>query len=715
MVTITYNLEQVSEIEILNATTSDNQSMPVVAANDTTGGFVVAWEYSSLNPALNGRIVQTRAFDASVNPLTATDQYYNQVGNSFRADIETFADGRGLLSFDYAFGGSGYINLMLVAPSGSQTAFPSPVTYNPQGIARIDNNSLAILYGGSGGSSTSVVALQRINSNLTVSQAVEVHSVTGVTISSVDAAAAGSQTVVVWYQGVSSTSGGVWFRFVSNNTAVGSATVIGAAAAAADIAVTSIQGGGFAVAYLDNSWGTGTAEVTLKIYNASGAEVGTRVLVNSGNTAGEQSNVSIETMSNGMIAVGWRQAAGEFFYNVYTPSGQYIDGSGLTGGFTSNITHFGDIAALKGNRIVSVVAGGGDGSGTAISAMVNELVQYNTGTAAADNIVGSAFRDVVQGLEGNDTLNGGSDNITDRLEGGSGNDTYVLAGGFDIVVDSGGIDTITSSVTRSLAGYGDIENLTLIGTLAATGTGNAGNNRVSGNAASNVLDGGAGNDTLSGGAGNDTYVVNTAADSIIEAVGQGTLDVVRASASYTLGAGDQIERLETTNVAGTGALNITGNEFAQTIQGNAGANRLTGAASTDNLTGLGGADTLVGGAGNDTLAGGAGSDVFIFNTALGATNRDTISDFSNVGQNDVMHLENTGTGLFTGLAAGALTAAAFKANATGIATDANDRIIFNTTTGALFFDTNGNVAGGAILFATLSTRPALTAADFFVI
>jgi serralysin len=44
-----------------------------------------------------------------------------------------------------------------------------------------------------------------------------------------------------------------------------------------------------------------------------------------------------------------------------------------------------------------------------------------------------------------------------------------------------------------------------------------------------------------------------------------------------------------------------------------------------------------------------------------------------------------------------------------------DRIIYNSTTGALFYDSNGNVAGGAIKFATLTGHPVVSNADFLII
>jgi phospholipase/lecithinase/hemolysin len=89
--------------------------------------------------------------------------------------------------------------------------------------------------------------------------------------------------------------------------------------------------------------------------------------------------------------------------------------------------------------------------------------------------------------------------------------------------------------------------------------------------------------------GNNSYTVNSASTLVIEAVGGGT-DTVNASVSYALGAGSEIELLQTTNARGKSAINLTGNDFAQKIVGNAGANVLEG---------KGGADEYWGGSGND--------------------------------------------------------------------------------------------------------------------
>ena len=116
------------------------------------------------------------------------------------------------------------------------------------------------------------------------------------------------------------------------------------------------------------------------------------------------------------------------------------------------------------------------------------------------------------------------------------------------------------------------------------------------------------------------------------------------------------------------------------------------------------ADLIVGGLGNDTLTGGAGTDTFFFNAALnGTTNVDTITDFSVA--DDTFRLENTG--FFTALTAtGTLAATAFVVGAA--AADALDRIIYNSSTGIVSYDSDGTGANAAIAFAKVTP---LTGAD----
>lgn len=139
---------------------------------------------------------------------------------------------------------------------------------------------------------------------------------------------------------------------------------------------------------------------------------------------------------------------------------------------------------------------------------------------------------------------------------------------------------------------------------------------------------------------------------------------------------------------------------------------LRGAAGNDTLTGGTGNDTLIGFAGADSLTGGAGADNFVFNNF--SEGIDTISDFT-LSDNDVINV--AATGFLGGLTAGALNANQFLSGAgANAATDLLQRFIYDTTSGALFFDQDGNLGGfSAIQIATLSGAPSITGSNIVVI
>lgn len=291
--------------------------------------------------------------------------------------------------------------------------------------------------------------------------------------------------------------------------------------------------------------------------------------------------------------------------------------------------------------------------------------------------------------------------------------TYSLADDCAVVATAlAGNDTVWGSLYADrLDGYGGNDSiLGYDGNDAVYGSG--GNDYLSGMNGNDYVNGGTGADVMFGGYGNDTFIVDSASDRVYDAAGQGT-DTVYASTSFALAAGQYIESLGTTAPAGTAAINLYGNEFAQAIVGNNGANLLSGGGGNDFINGMAGNDRIYGGAGNDTLTGGAGNDSFIFNTAISsATNVDRITDF--YAPADTIQLEN---GVMPGLGAhlGTLSSAAFWKSSTGLAHDGNDRIIYETDTGWLNYDGNGSAAGGAVHIAKLAPNLALTQADFLVI
>lgn len=133
-----------------------------------------------------------------------------------------------------------------------------------------------------------------------------------------------------------------------------------------------------------------------------------------------------------------------------------------------------------------------------------------------------------------------------------------------------------------------------------------------------------------------------------------------------------------------------------------------GNSSSNTLTGSTGDNFFFGGLGNDTVTSGSGYDTFVFSTAIGPTNVDTITDFSV--DNDTVLLSRA---IFSSAGAlGKLAAGAFNTGAA--ASDASDRIMYNSTTGAVIYDSDGNGVGVAVQFATLGTGLTLTSADFFL-
>ena len=201
-------------------------------------------------------------------------------------------------------------------------------------------------------------------------------------------------------------------------------------------------------------------------------------------------------------------------------------------------------ALAGGNITVSSAAGGVD---TLIDIEKVEIdgVSYNLvpGTAGADaNVSGADGDELVLGFggadslfgnAGNDILNGGAG--VDSMAGGAGNDIYIVDDATDFVnenpasiPDSGGIDTVYSSVSRNLAAVGQhagsVENLTLTGNAGTNAIGNTLDNILIGNSAGNILLGDSGADTLDGGGGNDHLLAGPQNDILFGGAGDDIVD-----------------------------------------------------------------------------------------------------------------------------------------------------------------------------------------------
>jgi Ca2+-binding RTX toxin-like protein len=337
-----------------------------------------------------------------------------------------------------------------------------------------------------------------------------------------------------------------------------------------------------------------------------------------------------------------------------------------------------------------------EGTDTVYSSLdyvLGDNVEWLWLTGSAVSGTGNALDNRLLGNDGANVLDGKYG--ADMMWGGRGNDTYYVDTVDDVVNESAnaGTDLVYSSVDYTLGA--NVEWLWLTGS-AVEGTGNALDNRLFGNDRDNVLNGQAGADMMWGGRGADTYIVDNVGDVINESSNP-DIDTVISSVSYTLGA--YVEGLVLT---GSAAINGTGNALENVIGGNDGANMLNGG---------GGSDLLTGGLGVDVLTGGEGADLFYFDS-MGPLHADRITDFS--AADDLIVLDSW---VFEGLYdlsddEGVLSADAFRTGSR--ASDASDRIIYNSGTGELFYDADGTGAIAQLLFARVSSGLSMSAGDFVV-
>ena len=319
-------------------------------------------------------------------------------------------------------------------------------------------------------------------------------------------------------------------------------------------------------------------------------------------------------------------------------------------------------------------------------------------------LIGNAAANVLNGGGGADTMNAGL-----------GDDLYIVDNVGDSVFETsttGGYDEVESSVTFALST--NIENLTLTGTAAINGTGNALNNILTGNDGANILDGGAGFDRLYGGLGDDTYLVE-GTDQVTETDAAGGVDHVISSVNFTLGA-----NLENLTMTGTIAQFATGNALANTVTGNALANWLSG---------RDGNDTIVGGGGDDQLSAkpATTSSSAAWATTHSARRRQRHDDRRRRrrrlhprhvphapacrrhhgfrGRHDRLRSNDA----FSGIAS---VQSAFRLGDTAL--DADDRLLYDSTTGHLFYDADGVGGVDAIHFASVTAGTALTLNDIIV-
>jgi Ca2+-binding RTX toxin-like protein len=628
--------------------TSGDEDQPAIAATPD-GGFFVAYQHSGIGDPIS---IEFDRFNAAGTRIAGGGISGGVVGTAFGSpSMATHANGDVVVSYVQTAGGDSEILSRVINSQTNTAGLPDNISSNGtvddeyQDTTVLSNNIALTVYASSTGggfqvsnSSGLLVTLQGTHPKV--------------------AALTGGSFVVVWetqFPGEirARVGGGAEFLVRGGDPSMSPDVV-------------ALEDGGFFVAWSDGP----TDHILGQRYNAAGTKVGSLVTI-----ANEIAvfGLNLDMSNDGRILATFRRSNGNVAQVILDAREKTIVGDNTAETITSRL----DGASVNG-------LGG------------NDLL---LGQGAADTLIG--------GLG------------ADTMKGRGGNDVYLVDHAGDIVDETGGagIDRVSSTVTFSLANparaIGLVENLTLAGTAAIAGIGNGLNNVITGNAAANVLDGGAGNDvlrglagndTLRGLVGNDTYILENGADVVVDT---GGVDAATTTITRNmLAAGlSTVERMTVLS----GNAGVAGNNLNNVITGSTGANILSGGNGNDVVNGGAGSDELAGGAEIDTLTGGANNDFFVFNAPLNIANRDVITDFS--AALDTIRLENA---VMTKVGpAGLLKSAAFFAGTA--AHDADDRIVYNKLSGAIVYDSNGNLAGGATLLATLTTKPTLTAADFVVI
>lgn len=308
------------------------------------------------------------------------------------------------------------------------------------------------------------------------------------------------------------------------------------------------------------------------------------------------------------------------------------------------------------------------------------VIENATGGSGADMIIGNDVVNVLRGNGGNDTIDGGIG--SDWLYGGNGDDAIEGGQGWDQIFGGDGRDTIS----------GGIGNDTISGEL--------GRDTIEGGAGNDVLRGNGGDDVVSGGDGDDIIRGNWANDLLLGGYGD---DVIYG--------GHGIDTIR----GYVGNDTLYGEDGDDDINGSGGNDEIYGGAGNDMLRGESGADTIVGGAGddwidggfgNDILTGGGGNDVFVL-SVFGVENIDTITDLA---AGDRFGLDRSA--LFGSIEdEGQLAASAFRYGTE--AQDADDRILYNFSTGEIFYDQDGIGGSDAVLVAQIAARTTISAGWFF--
>ena len=504
---------------VLNSITTSDQTQPGISAL-ANGGFVAVWTDVSTtgnaygtdasSAGVRGRIFLADGSpigpDFLINTTTASDQFIPVVTG--------LANGRFVVCWadQSATGGdtsAGAVRGQIYNPDGSQhlgqflVNTTTVLTQTAPSITALNNGNFVVAWtdiSGLGGDPNGVRAtVFDANHNVVTAEFLVNSSTAGsqyqssiTALSQTGNGAANNGFVVVWLDepsgGVADIRGQVFDvvgapvggEFLVNTTTV---------EAQNQPTVTALEGGGFAVGWLDlSSVGSGAnSDVRARVFDFSG--IAGPDFVASTTTSGSQDQPALASLADGRFVMAWT----DFSFSAGDGTGaairvQVFNADGSTSGseMLVNTTTLGDqfepaITVLADGRFAVAWRDGSstapDTSGAAIRGQIFDPREAGigvNGSSQDDGLVGTAFDDVMKGRKGDDSLAGGDANDTliggedddlllgddgdDRLSGGFGNDDLMGGSGRDVLMGGFGRDTFlfTEDSDSSLTSTRDV-------------------------------------------------------------------------------------------------------------------------------------------------------------------------------------------------------------------------------------------------------------------
>ncbi|MCF8006885.1 MAG: calcium-binding protein [Methylovulum sp.] len=402
--------------------------------------------------------------------------------------------------------------------------------------------------------------------------------------------------------------------------------------------------------------------------------------------------------------------------------------TGTSGADTINLTAASNFSYATGGNSTDSINGSTGSDSIKLSSATT--LTYATNSGSVDLITGSSFADTLT-IKGNSAgtaaatfnYNAGSSNVADNLTLTSLADTITLTaassvnittgGGIDSIYGSSASDTITlvsaTAPTIAFKTGGGIDSL----------TGTSGIDTINLTAASNfnyTTSGGV--DVINGSTGSD-IIKFTAPTTLTYSTNAGSIDLITGSSfadtltikgnsagtaaatfNYNAGSSNIADGLTLTTLADT--VTLTAASSVSIITGG-GADSIYGSSASDTITATNTTTgvTITGNGGGDSLTGTAKTDSFTYfktiDSGATTTTRDTITNFAITGAATVLDKL-----VFIGLLSGTAPSA-YVTTFTGAG---NSEQRFDTTSGLLELDTDGNgITDMSIVLTGVATAP----------